>query len=151
MKKKVIILLILLVILSFIPFPTVLSPEWKIRVVNEKNQPFVNVELKLTCNDYDTRTELCSERQKTDENGYVVFPKKLFWESLMFRTISRVGGFLLDIISAGHYSYGKKVYVSQIDTGKSLDYSPLEPIPDTIVVNTDEATSEDLKSKIRAN
>lgn len=151
MKKKIILTLVIFIILSFIPFPTVLSPEWKIRVINEKNQPFVNVELKLICSDYDTNINLCSERQKTDENGYATFSKKTFWGSFMFRIITSVGSFIFHIVSAGHSSYGLEVYVFQIDTGKSLEYSLWKSLPDTIIINTSEATSEDLRSKIREN
>lgn len=106
MKGKIILIaLIVAAVLSLIPFHTTAAPEWKIQVVDENDIPYQRQRVRQFCRDYSLQTD-CEEieaDQYTDENGYVVFPKRTIRLSLALRAAN----FAINIFQSieGHTSF----------------------------------------------
>lgn len=137
-RKIILIVIIAAVILTFIPFHTTAAPEWKIQVVDENNVPYKEQLVRQFCRNYSLQTD-CEEAesdQYTDENGFVVFPKRTIRLSLAMRVFS----FALNIFQSvgGHTSFGLKVklYSSGPVGYPDLEYDPDKPLPEKFILRS---------------
>lgn len=136
-------LLFIAVILSFIPFPTQAVPEWKIRIVDEQDQPIGNVRVlqywdNYTFWGYNNRTE----NAVSNENGYATFAPKYIWVSPISRIIFPPIAFLSQLAhgSAGTHSNIRIVddnystaFSSSWDDGEIIYFHFPETLPDKLV------------------
>lgn len=137
MKKKVIAVILFCVLISFIPFPTILVPEWKVQVVDENGNPYKNKLVRQFCDNYTLGVHPCEEAgdfmKLTDENGYVVFPERKVWLSLTSRLIR---SFLNLLMLLAHGSYGVSIYLDSSGPQgyKTLKYKSGENLPEKFVL-----------------
>ncbi len=97
----------------FVPFPTQLVSEWKIKVVDHDGVPLVRVHVEQVCHQYTYSTRnYCGEaedsRQVTDHLGTVHFSAKWIWLSLTSRTARGLYHFLRLPL---HGSVGSSAYL----------------------------------------
>lgn len=82
-------------ILSFIPFPTELVPEWQLRVVDVKNRPLPNINTEQSWKNYTFFWTEGFEERCTDADGVVIYPRRLLWASafsrVLFPVLAQVG------------------------------------------------------------
>jgi hypothetical protein len=144
--KKTIILtsIILVIVVSIIPFNTTLVPEWKLRVIDENGAPYKQLGLRQFCYSYTLGISPCHDSKdfmrETDENGYALFPERKINASLLSRAVRTVFHFVMQI---AHGSFGESVYVDA--TGpqgyKTLKYFRDEPLPTEFVLPSKDASA----------
>lgn len=145
MKKILLALIVGIIVLLFIPFETTLVPEWKLRVINENGNPYKGKIIREMCYNYTLGISPCSEAndsmQRTDENGYVIFPERKIDASLFFRVTRSIFNFVMLI---AHGSYGVDIYVDSSGPQgyKTLEYKSNEPLPEKFIL-----PSESFKKK----
>ncbi len=100
--------IIFLIILFLIPFPTEMVPEWKIQIVDKNNKSLPEVKVRQITDNY-TFWGCCDssyDEKISDSNGYAVFPAKYLWASsfsrIVYPPIANI--MLLAHGSAGAYS-----------------------------------------------
>lgn len=113
MKKIIIIAIaLLLTFLAFIPFETILVPEWHIRVEDENGNPYIGKLVGQTCENYTLGVSPCAEAEDvgryTDSEGFVTFPARKIKLSLVSRTFRSIFNYAKLI---AHGSVGIDVYV----------------------------------------
>lgn len=113
MKKVLpIVLITTFVVLLFIPFDTVVVPEWRVRLVDEHGTPYPGKLVRQFCDNYTLGVSPCQNApdamQDTDSNGYVVFPKRVISMSVGARIIRTLSNVLL---AFAHGSLGTSTYL----------------------------------------
>lgn len=113
--------LLIVVVLFFIPFPTQAIPEWKIQVVDEKNQPLSNVQVLQYWDNY-TYWGYYDRRENTytDENGFATFSPKYIWVSAISRIIFPPIAFLSQM---AHGSAGTHSSIRTIDENYTTEFT----------------------------
>lgn len=140
MGKKAILISVLAIILFFIPFNTTLVPEWKLQVVNENDIPYKGKLVRQFCKSYTLGISPCDNSgnamQLTDENGYVVFPKREIRLAIISRLVRSVFNF---IMLFAHGSYGVTVDVDSSGPQgyKRLEYISGQSLPEKLVLPTE--------------
>lgn len=137
MSRRRIIVVILLTLLV-IPFPTIVVPTWRMRIVDTFGNPCKDREVTTTWAHYTISVlgnGFHSGQQNTDGDGYVEFPTRTIWAPMIWRLIAPVLAYPLTL---AHGSVG--VYAT-IDTDEKVDRSkawiswrPGEPLPQEIIV-----------------
>jgi len=74
-----------ILVISLIPFPTILVPELRLQVVNVKNQPLANVTTEQSWKNYTFFGVEGFEERCTDSDGIVVYPRRRLWASAFSR------------------------------------------------------------------
>jgi hypothetical protein len=110
-RKQIVAAIIAALVLFLIPFPTELIPEWKLRVVDENNQPLANVKVVQSWKNY-TFGDHGFDNGYADENGFVVFPQKQLWASAFSRIVYPP---LVALALLAHGSAGTDVSVQVFD------------------------------------
>jgi len=70
------ILIVLLAVGLLYPLETTVVPEWRARVVDEAGNPLTGVQVSEQWQHYSIETEGHEAESRTDDNGYVVFPRR---------------------------------------------------------------------------
>ena len=146
MKKKVIAVILFCALISLIPFPTTLVPEWKVQVVDENGNPYKGKLVRQACSNYTLGIHPCSGAEDTDkltdENGYVIFPERKITASLFSRIIRSILNFVMIF---AHGSYGVDIYLDSSGPQgyKMLEYVPGKPLPEKFILPS--KVSEDEK------
>ncbi len=102
----------LLVVALFIPFPTMLSPDFTVRFVDESGSPIVGMVVQRACRHYtyETVNDHCAEDwdnpPRTDSNGNVSFSAKYVWYGAISRAMRTVFSYAMLI---AHGSVGRSV------------------------------------------
>lgn len=114
------------------PFETTAVPEWRVRIVDEAGNPIRNVSVNEEWRHYSVEWHSRSQELSTDQDGYVMFPRKAARANLLVRAIlegintmnthSRSGPYAWLIVSGPYSSQG------------NTEYSSKKPLPTTIVV-----------------
>ena len=131
-KQKIVTAITIGILVSFIPFPTVIVPEWKLKVVTENGLPYKNQLVRQFCYNHTLGVSPCSyandSMQLTDENGYVSFPERKFYMSLSGRIVRSIANTLMLL---AHGSVGTEVYLDSPGSGgyKTLKYDSSKPLP----------------------
>jgi hypothetical protein len=128
-------LLLALIILFLVPYPTTVVPEWRVRVVDEAGRPYAGMGVSQGWQHYSLELEGGGnyETRRTDGDGYVTFPKRTLWAGLLSRGFRRAstaamsiahggGGIHADIAATGPQGY------------KSVEYTPGKPPPPELVL-----------------
>lgn len=113
MKRIAILVAIIFVVgLGFIPYNTVLVPRWKVRVINEKGEPYTNKMVRQFCDSDTLMVAPCSDSndgtQYTNLDGFVEFPERTISLSLYGRVVRTGISFLRQF---AHGSFGKSIYI----------------------------------------
>jgi hypothetical protein len=141
MKRLVAVVLVsIIAVLLFLPIHTILVPEWKIRVIDERGNPYRGKMVRQSCSNYILGIHPCEESgdatQYTDDNGYVIFPERKITASLLSRLVRTVFHFIVQNIHGG---WG--IHISVDSSGpqgyKRLDYKPGEPFPSEFILPSD--------------
>ncbi len=135
-KQNAILVLIVGLILSFIPFPTKVVPEWKLKVVDENGRPYKNQIVRQFCENYTLGVDPCSNNDslsRTDENGYVLFPERKIWMSFSMRIINSIFNYLMLI---AHGGVGTDIFLDSSGPNgyKTLKYYSWKPLPKEFVL-----------------
>jgi hypothetical protein len=119
----------------FAPFPTTAVPEWKVQVVDGQGRALKGELVRQYWQDYSL--ESCcgggSADARTDENGYVIFPRRSVWASLFSRVVNPP---IAELMTLAHGSAGVHANVmvwGRDNNAVSVKYEPGEPLPDKIV------------------
>lgn len=140
MRPKALAVLIVLlgVIVSLIPFNTIVVPAWRVKVVNEAGVPYVGMGVRQFCYSYTLGISPCHDSndfmRETDSSGYVVFPERRITASLISRIVRTIYHLVMKKIADG--SVGVSVYVDA--TGpegyKTLKYESGKAPPELFVL-----------------
>lgn len=132
------IVICVVAIVMIIPFPTIIAPIWKVRVINIEGSVCPNKEVWQGWAHYsvqlfgiggDTETRL------TDNEGYVEFPKRTIWSPLSWRILA---GTIAHVLTIAHGSEGPhaSLHTDRLKDVAWISYEPEEPIPDIMVVRS---------------
>lgn len=118
------------------PFESVTVPQWRVRFVDERQHPYVQIRVRQTWKDYTFETEpgQNGESRWTDSHGYVEFPRRTVRASAFKRVMSTLyNGFGA---LAAHGSLGK--YASVDASGPQgyaeIEFRPGQPLPSELVL-----------------
>lgn len=117
-RRIIIVAVVIAVFLFFVPFPTELVPEWKVRVVDEQNRPLRKVNVEQSWTNY-TFGESGFDNKYTDENGFVVFPPRLLRTGAFSRVVYPP---LAALTLLAHGSTGTDAHVRVFDKNYFSDY-----------------------------
>jgi hypothetical protein len=104
------IALVIGVVLSLIPYSTVTVPSWRIRFVDNLEQPFVSLPVSQTWRNYSVEKTDHNADGETDKDGYVMFPERTLWAPLVLRILGPIGSVLG---SGAHASFGRSSWIFQ--------------------------------------
>jgi hypothetical protein len=122
------LILVGIAIILLFPYATTIAPEWKIRVVDETGKPYVRVRVQEFWDHYSYDVSGYEERD-TDENGYVVFPRRTFIAPLLYRGLRSMWA---HVLTAAHGSLGIHVMVRAVTPERSSELIKYKP-GDTLV------------------
>lgn len=139
MKKKISTIVIILLVLSMVPFKTTVVPEWKLRIIDENGNPYKGLMVIQHCQDatLEYNCDGLETNPYTDQDGYVVFPKRTVQMSLTIRVLATMVSLLRHLITP-HSSLGIRVSISASGSFgyQVLEYNPNEPLPEKFVLRT---------------
>lgn len=101
----------MILLLSFVPFPTSIIPDWQIKFVDESGTPVPGVSARISCYHYSySNQNRCPDDtgQTSDANGFVELPGQSVWLGVLPR-IALTGIAYLKLIA--HGSVGISAYV----------------------------------------
>lgn len=110
-RKLTIKLGLLFLVIILLPFPYTVVPEWKVQIKHEDGRLGSNMEVTQMWTDSSVAMGfgMSMERLKTDEGGFVTFPKRTFYAPLLVRGF----GYLMSYIDFwSHASFGSVSYFS---------------------------------------
>jgi hypothetical protein len=117
------IIIIVLAILLFTPFPTVIVPKWGLRVFDVNRNVCANKEVTQTWAHYSIYIvgDFQSEHRRTNGEGYVEFPERKIWAPIILRVVSAV---IANIMTVAHGSTGPdaSVYTHGLKDKAWIDY-----------------------------
>lgn len=134
---------IIAISLGFVPFQTEMVPAWRIRVVNERGEPYSSHLVRQFCDNYwldsnpcQTSTDFISH---TDKDGYVEFPRRTVRLSLFSRIVRPILSIILGIFA--HGSIGKDIFLDSSGPKgyRTLKYVSGEPLPTEFILPSKEA------------
>ncbi len=108
--------ILIVFILSFIPFPTVMISEWKVQVVDVQSESLANVGVEQDWKNYTFMWVEGSDIRQSDENGRVIFPRRFLWASAISRLVSP---FISAVGELAHGSSGTYVNSRVLDQNYS--------------------------------
>jgi len=120
--------------MSFIPYPSTITKEQRVFVVDGRGRPVPNQVARSMWDDY-TYEIHGIEWIRSDENGAVVIPEHKFWAPLIYR-IPRT--LLADLMLMAHGSVGARGMVnigSDSCSSELYSYEPSQSLPQTIVLD----------------
>jgi hypothetical protein len=113
-RQKVILIC---VIVMLMPFPTTVVSEWRLRAVDEQGKPLAGLQVKQIWKHYSLEWNGCcdnEEDRRTDDNGFVVFPRRTIWAGLLRRIVFPIWAQALTLM---HGSTGIHAYVMTVGGG----------------------------------
>jgi len=137
MSRRLAIILIVLAVL-LIPFPTKTIPTWKIRIVDTIGSPCKDREVETSWGHYTIDVlgnAYHHDSQNTDAEGYVEFPTRYIWVPLLWRLIAPLFAFVLNAMHGGSGIHAIIDTKDKVDKSKAwISWEPGEPLPQEIVV-----------------
>ncbi len=128
-------ILLALIILFLVSYPTTVVPKWRTKVIDEAGKPYAGMVVTQAWKNYSLELEGGEnmETRRTDGDGYVTFPKRTFWAGLLSRGFRRGftaamtiahggGGIHADIAATGPQGY------------ISVEYMPGKPPPPELML-----------------
>src|SRR5947207_2640878 len=88
-SRKIVLLVFVgaLVVMALFPFETTIVPEWRVRIVDESDQPLRNVGVREVWKHYSIETQSHEQDLLTDSDGYVMFLKRTIRSPLAVRIV----------------------------------------------------------------
>ena len=135
LKKRPALIIILLVAaaVGLYPWQSMVVPEWKVRIVDQKGVPLANTGVREVWQDYSSETRSHQQDLVTDNDGYVSFPKRTIRSPFVLRIIKSAINSLNP-----HHSSGPDAFVivltSEYDTWSNNSAVPGQPLPKEVVV-----------------
>ena len=124
-------------IAAWIPFSTVVVPEWKVQIVDTSNSPCVKQTAHQFWSHYSLFDDTNSEYRKSNSEGYVVFPERTIARNLIQRVVYPVASYTLLIVTA-HADVGISAYVGASEPVNAgvwgLKYDRTEPLPEKLII-----------------
>lgn len=106
-KQKLLIYCGILAVV-FVPFPTTVCPEWTLQILMSDGRPYSHANATEHWQYYSVEERGHEEDICADDQGIVIFPKRVFMASLA----RRVFGAIMEIMEVGvHSSFGSDAYV----------------------------------------
>lgn len=139
LKKWHIVLIVLF--LLFMPFPTEMIPEWKMLVVDNKNKPLSNVRTEQNWKNYTFFATQGYDSKCTNSKGKVVYPSRYLWAGTLSRIVSPLWA---NVMTLAHGGTGTSAHIVLADPHYSSDFiywrerekiysREREPLPEKIV------------------
>lgn len=135
MQRRRIIMALPVVVMLLIPFETPIVPAWRLKVIDEDGNPYINMKVRQAWKDYtlDPGAGEHIEDRWTDENGYVFFPERTIYSSLLSRLFLPVYS---NAMRLAHGGFG--IHADVAATGpqgyQSLQYDPNKPLPQELLL-----------------
>lgn len=131
-------LLIVIIAVLIIPFPTTIVPAWKLKVIDDKGKICPKKEVTQTWAHYSVCVGLgCfqSEDKITNAEGNVEFPKRTIWAPLIWRIL---GSLIANALTIAHGSAGvaSSVHTRGLKDVAWLSYKPNEQLPKKMIVES---------------
>jgi len=139
MRRRTIVLIVLAIVFisAWIPFPSVVVPKWRVRVVDVNNVPCAKQTVDQSWAHYSLWDETNSDYQKTDAEGFVEFPERTITRNLIQRIVYPPLSYLGLIITA-HADVGISAYVGASEPVNSgvfgLKYDWKGALPDRLII-----------------
>lgn len=127
------VVLIGLLIALLIPFPTVVVPVWRVRVVDYLGNPVANIKIREHWCHYSVEREDHEADAVPTLEGYVSFPTRRVWAGLLPRAL----GPIWNVVTGGvHASFGPKAWIQGWGNGYegSVRYDIQRDVPSQLVV-----------------
>jgi hypothetical protein len=137
MRPRTIILIGLVIVLvaSWIPFPSVVVPRWRVQVVDTNEIPCVKQTVSQSWAHYSLSDDFNSDYQKTNAEGFVEFPERTITKNLLQRIVYPIVAYALLL---AHGSAGIDAYVGASDPVNAgvfgLKYESTEPLPSRLII-----------------
>ena len=131
------IIIIAIIIIMIVPFPTTIVPSWRLQVVEDSGKFCPNKEVTETWAHYSIYIGsggFSSQTLLTDNEGYVDFPGRTVWAPLVWRI---VGAVIANALSLAHGSVGPhaSVYTTGLKDVAWISFKPNEPLPEKMIVS----------------
>ena len=136
LRRRKLLALALILLLSFVPFPTTIIPDWQLRFVDESGTPIPGVWARISCYHYSYGNEnRCPDDlgQTSDANGYVKFPGQSVWLGVLPR-IALTAFAYLTLIAHGSVGISAYVVVSTPDGFRDLPPVDYRSSPQVVTV-----------------
>jgi len=108
------VVLIGLAVALLLPFPTVVVPAWRIRVVDDLGKPVTNVKIRQHWCHYSVENEGHEADAVPDSGGYVSFPTRRVWAGPLHRVLGPVWN---TFTTGVHASFGPKAWIQAWGNG----------------------------------
>lgn len=125
-------LIVCLAAVFLYPYESTAVPEWRIRVVDEASNPIGNVRVNEEWRHYSVEWHSRSQELSTDENGYVIFPRRVARGNLVVRGI--LAGMNLMNAHGRSGPYAWLVVSGPYSSQSNTEYSPGNPLVPIVVV-----------------
>jgi hypothetical protein len=132
-RWQISVILVLVAAAAVYPFETTVVPEWRIKVIDETGTPFARARVVQQWDDYSLGNG-GGEEKLANENGEVVFPKRIARGSLLYRTLRASWAVLMKLT---HGSTGIRATVWATTpkvSSDSVEYQQGKPLPEVIVL-----------------
>ncbi|MCA1818315.1 MAG: hypothetical protein LC746_18385 [Acidobacteria bacterium] len=119
-----------------IPFETVDVPEWKVRVIDQNDEPLSGATIREHWKNYslDLKPGENGDERQTDSNGYVVFPERRTSASLLRRIVNTLVSGAMVIAHGSAGIYAEMMVVGDTSENSIKQWRPGRPLPTEIVV-----------------
>jgi len=132
-RWQISVILVLVAAAAVYPFETTVVPEWRIKVIDETGTPFAGARVVQQWDNYSLGNG-GGEEKLANENGEVVFPKRIARGSLLYRTLRASWAVLMKLT---HGSTGIRATVWATTpkvSSDSVEYQQGKPLPEVIVL-----------------
>ena len=134
-KWRFIISIVLVLFVGLCPYNTTVVPAWKLRIVDEKGQPYANIPATQAWKDYSLELTAGQnlDTRSTNTDGYVEFPQREMSASVLQRIFKTI---LSALMTLAHGGFGVQAYVhaSGPQGYSEVDYERGKPLPAQLVL-----------------
>jgi hypothetical protein len=106
------LVIVVLLVVALIPFPSLIAPDWKITVMDVAHKPVKGSLVRESYQNYSIESQGHESDAITDEFGRVSFPARKIYASLF----ARISGVLRAATGGVHASFGPSAYVNAFGT-----------------------------------
>lgn len=132
-------ILVMAIAILFVPFPTVVVPTWKVRIIDTVGKPCSNQRVDTSWGHYTIHVfdnAYNADTKRTDSDGFVEFPARTIWSPLIWRLIAPVLASVFYLMHGGGGIYATIDTDDKADTSRAwISWRPGEPLPSEILVN----------------
>ena len=142
-RLKSLVIVLALILIAY-PFKSTVIPAWRLRVVNEKGEPYIGKKVRQAWKHYSLELDTAEnmEDRWTDHNGYVAFPERTIRANLLWRTIVPLWSTVM-MLAHGSTGISADVAASGPQGYESVKYVPNKPLPEQLVLPSENKDKED--------